>query len=118
MAEKLMKLSKKGDSFAEDNFNIFAYGGGLQSSSVCNGGTFVPKEKLFPKYTQIKYERVSGTLRNVQIRNMDVGSSSDMTLSTSWQNIPSAYMSGSGTVRFSVSSNKNENTVTVKILLK
>ena len=118
MAEKLMKLSKKGDSFVEDTFNIWAYGESLQSSSVCAGGVFVPKEKLFPKYTQIKYERVSGTVYNVRIRNMDVGPSSDMTLSTSWQNIPSAYMSGSGTVRFQVSTATNASIVNVKILLK
>lgn len=118
MAEKLMKLSKKGNPFLEDNFDIIVYGGAIQSSSVCVGGVLVPKEKLFPKYTQVKYERVTGTVRNVQIRNMDVGSSSDFTLSTSWQNIPSAYMSGSGKVRFSVSSATNESTVTVKILLK
>jgi hypothetical protein len=113
-----MKLSQKGDSFVEDNFNIWVYGESLQSSSICNGGVFVPKEKLFPKYTQIKYESVSGTARNVAIRNMDVGASSEMTLSTSWQNIPSAYMSGSGTVRFQVSITTGGSVVNVKILLK
>jgi hypothetical protein len=118
MAEKLMKLSKKGTPFLEDNFNIWVYGESLQSTSACAGGVFVPKEKLFPKYTQIRYERVSGTVKNVQIRNMDVGQSSDMTLSTSWQNIPSAYMSGSGTVRFQVSTAKNASIVNVKIMLK
>lgn len=113
-----MKLSKKGDSFVEDNFNIWVYGESLQTSSLCSGGVFVPKEKLFPKYTQIKYEHVSGTVRNVQIRNMDVGPSSDMTLSTSWKNIPSAYMSGSGTVRFQVLTSTSGSVVNVKILLK
>ena len=104
----------KGTDVAPSEFNIMAYS---QNGTNNSGGVEFDYNAIFPKYTQVKYAvKTSATNLSSWITNRNT--STNFTLSTAWQTIPSSIKSGSGNIRFTINTSGTGVTPIITIYLK
>ena len=116
MAEKLCKLRKKGGGQTlPDHFDIQAYLGS-GSSPYASAALRVDYNMIFPKYKQVKYELMEGTVYTCNMRNVSVGT--DTPITTSWTDFPNTMKTGSGDIRFAVSTQVKNKITRVRIHLQ
>lgn len=122
MAEKLCALKKKGGGASGEvipsEFYINTFEGVTGGSPT--GAVLFNYDNVFPKYKRIKYERALGTPNTVRLGNLasQSASATEFNITTSWQDIPSNIQTGSGFIRFLITTVQYNQRVTVKILLE
>ncbi len=122
MAERLCQLKKKGGGASGEVIPSEFYINTYESISggEATGAVIFNYDNVFPKYTKIKYEAVLGTPRTIHIDNLTSQSASPTTfnITTSWQDIPSTIKTGSGLIRFLLTTRTVSQRITAKILLE
>lgn len=122
MAEKLCQLKKKGGGVSGEVIPSEFYINTYESISggEATGSVMFNYDNVFPKYTKIKYEQVLGTPRTIQIDNLTSQTAPPTTfnITTSWQDIPSTIKTGSGLIRFLLTTRTVSQRITAKILLE